>query len=58
MENLKEFDFSSRCWAVSIGNVVVLENKYHKFAAVKVMNVVRGVNNIGHKVEFKYSIYE
>ena len=58
VEEIKEFDFSSRCWDVRRGDIVILENVNRKFAAIKIINVVRGVNNIGHKVEFEFFIYE
>lgn len=58
VENFKDFDFSSRCWKVRKGDIVLLENMNRKFAAIKIINVVRGVNNTGHEVEFEFFIYE
>lgn len=52
-----DFDFSSRVKIVSIGEVVILENKNHRFAAIKVLQVHRAKSDIGHCVEFEYMIY-
>lgn len=58
LEEIPElFDFSSRAWSVSVGQIVVLENVYHHFAAIKVLSVQRSNTDIGHLLEFEYKIY-
>lgn len=52
------FDFSSRAKSVNVGEIVLLENNHHKFAALKVTKVVRKKENIGHLLKFKYKIYK
>ncbi len=51
------FDFSSRARSVNVGEIVLLENHKHKFAALKVLKVVRRVEDIDHLLEFEYKIY-
>ena len=51
------YDFSSRVHAVSVGEVVVLENWSHHFAAIRVLSVHRSSSDIGHLLEFEYKIY-
>ncbi len=51
------FDFSSRCRCVLEGDIVILENRFHQFAALKVLKVVCAKKDIGHLLEFKYKIY-
>jgi hypothetical protein len=51
------FDFSSRSHRIKEGDFVILENKYHHFAALKVLKVLRNNKDINHKVEFEYKIY-
>lgn len=46
-----KFDFSSRCWKVNVGEIVLLENHNHKFAALKITNVDFNL------LEFEYKIY-
>ena len=55
---LLEYDFSSRARTVAIGEVVVLENAMHRFAAIKVIDIHRAVTDIDHMVEFEYKIYD
>ena len=52
------FDFSSRAKSVNVGEIVLLENHKHKFAALKILNVVRKSKDIGHLLEFEYKIYK
>ena len=52
------FDFSSRAKSVNVGEIVLLENHKHKFAALKILNVVRKSEDIGHLLEFEYKIYK
>lgn len=51
------FDFSSRCWRVPVGQIVILENFNHHFIAIKVLSIYRDDKSIGHKVEIEYKIY-
>lgn len=51
------FDFSSRVHAVSVGEIVILENPNHNFAAIRVLSVQRPSTDIGHFLEFEYKIY-
>ena len=52
------FDFSSRVKSVNVGEVVILENNYHKFVALKVTKVVKKKEDINHLLEFDYKIYK
>lgn len=52
------FDFSSRARSVSVGEIVILENNYHKFAALRILKVVRRNEDIDHLLEFEYKIYK
>lgn len=52
------FDFSSRAKAVNVGEIVMIENHYCKFAAIKITNVVRRTEDINHLLEFEYMIYQ
>lgn len=52
------FDFSSRAKSVNVGEIVLLENHNHKFAALKITKVVRKIENINHLLEFEYKIYK
>ena len=54
----KEYDFSSRTKTVHIGEVIILENRYHKFAAIKVLSISIAESDIGHLLEFEYRIYD
>ena len=51
------FDFSSRAKSVNVGEIVLLENCKHKFAALKILRVVRRTEDINHLLEFEYKIY-
>lgn len=57
IEKVTDFNFSSRAWAVHEGEIVILENKKQKFAAVKITRVIRKDESIGHLLEFEYKIY-
>lgn len=50
------FDFSSRTRSVNIGEIIILENNYHKFAALRILKVVRRNEDIDHLLEFEYKI--
>ena len=52
------FDFSSRAKSVNVGEIVLLENRNHKFAALRVTRVVRRDEDINHLLEFEYKIYK
>lgn len=52
------FDFSSRCKAVKVGNVIILENAKGKFAAIKILAINRKADDIGHQLKFEYKIYD
>ena len=52
------FDFSSRTRSVNVGEIVLLENQNHKFAAIKVTKVVKRTEDINHLLEFDYKIYK
>lgn len=52
------FDFSSRTRSVNIGEIIILENNYHKFAALRILKVVRRNEDIDHLLEFEYKIYK
>ena len=51
------FDFSSRAKSVNIGEIILLENHKNKFAALRIINVVRKIEDIDHLLEFEYKIY-
>lgn len=55
---LSNCDFTSRCKSLKVGEVLVLENQYHKFASIKILEVKKNDRDIGHLVKFKYKIYE
>lgn len=52
------FDFSSRVKSTHIGEIVLLENHNHKFAALRITKVVRKNEDIDHLLEFEYKIYK
>lgn len=52
------FDFSSRARSVNVGEIVILENNHHKFAALRILKVVRRNEDIDHLLEFEYRIYK
>lgn len=56
--DISKFDFSSRAKAVNVGEIVILENQYCKFAAIKVTKVVRRTEDLNHLLEFEYLIYQ
>lgn len=55
--DLQKFDYSSRCKSLLIGEVLILENHKHKFAAIKILSVKKNNVDIDHSVEFSYKIY-
>lgn len=57
-DEIINFDFSSRCRSIREGEIVILENKNGKFAAVRVTKVFRNSVDIGHLLEFEYYIYD
>lgn len=52
------FDFSSRSKAVHVGEIVLLENHNHKFAALRITKVVTRMEDLNHLLEFEYKIYK
>lgn len=56
-DEFMDFDFTSRAKAVNVGDIVLLENQNHKFAAIKVLKVIRKSEDINHLLEFEYKIY-
>ena len=52
------FDYSSRARSINVGEVALLENDKHKFAAIKVTKVIRREADIDHLLEFDYKIYK
>lgn len=55
--NISDFDFSSRCRSIRVGEIVILENEFGNFAAIKVTKVVCKLVDSGHLLEFEYKIY-
>lgn len=56
-EELSDFDYSSRVRSVRVGEIVILENHNRKFAALKVLKVVKREEDINHLLSFEYKIY-
>lgn len=54
---LVSFNYSSRVRTLKIGEIIILENNYNKFAAIKILNVVKQKVDINHLLEFEYKIY-
>ena len=52
------FDFSSRSKTVNVGEIVLLENHKHKFAALKITKVHIRREDLNHLLEFEYKIYK
>ena len=57
-EEFVNFNFSSRVRSVNVGKIVLLENRKHKFAAVKVTKVQKREEDSNHLLEFEYKIYK
>ena len=57
-EEFVNFNFSSRVRSVNVGEIVLLENRKHKFAAVKVTKVQNREEDSDHLLEFEYKIYK
>lgn len=55
--DLLDFDYSSRCKALNIGEILILENKANQFAAIKILDVKKNTFDIDHLVKFAYKIY-
>ena len=58
INEITDFDFSSRTKALNVGDIVILENQYFKFAAIKVTRVFKRVEDLNHILEFEYMIYQ
>ncbi len=54
---IKDFDYSSRCKSLKVGEILILENCDHKFAAIKILKVKKNNVDIDHLVKFSYHIY-
>lgn len=52
-----KFDYSSRYKTLKIGELIILENNAHQFAAIKILDVKKNTFDIGHLVKFNYRIY-
>lgn len=57
-EDLIDFDFSSRCKSLNVGEIIILENNNNRFAAVKVLKIETNKFDINHLLEFEYKIYD
>jgi hypothetical protein len=57
IEEISKFNFSSRYRRIKEGEIVILENQYNKFAAIKVIKVSYNSVDIGHILEIEYGIY-
>ena len=55
--DFQKFDYTSRCKSLLVGEILVLENRMHKFAAIKILSVKKNNVDIDHLVEFSYKIY-
>ena len=55
---LTDFDYTSRCKSLLIGEVLILENIQHHFAVLKILEVRKNKFDIGHLVRFSYKIYK
>lgn len=58
LDQISDFDFSSRSKKVNVGEIVLLENQKHKFAALKITKIDVRREDINHTLEFEYKIYE
>lgn len=57
-EEFIDFDFSSPTKSVKVDEIVILENRCHKFAAIKILKVIRRNEDLNHLLEFEYKIYK
>lgn len=57
MNEIADFDFSSRAHTIREGEIVILQNSHNKFAAIKVNKVKCNKSDQGHLLEFEYKIY-
>ncbi len=58
IDNISQlFDFSSSHRCLRVGDIVILENQYNHFAAVKILKIQLNTSDIGHLLEFEYKIY-
>ena len=55
---LSNFRYSSRCRKLKVGEIIILENHNNRFAAIKILNVIKNNTDINHILEFEYKIYE
>ncbi len=57
-DEIPNFDFTSRSHHINVGQVVILENRNGRFAALKVTKVFKNNVDINHILEFVYKIYD
>lgn len=57
-EELINFDYSSRCRSLKIGEIIILENCNNRFAAIKILRILKNEVDINHLLEFEYKIYD
>lgn len=58
IEDVEKFDFSSRTRTIRSGEIVIVKNAYHHFAAIKVGPVKSGGHgNLFDEMVFQYHIY-
>lgn len=56
-DKLADFDYTSRCKSLHIGEILTLENSNSQFAAIKILGIRKNKVDIGHLVKFSYKIY-
>lgn len=56
-DEIRFFDFSSRTRSINVGEVVVLENRFNNFVAIKVKKIICKNECSNHLLEFEYKIY-
>lgn len=58
VQDFVSFDFSSRAKSLNVGEIIILENQDHKFAALKILKVTTKRVNLNHLLEFEYKVYK
>ena len=53
IDNMDMFDFTSRTRKLKIGDILILENKYHNFAILKILSIT-----YDKLVSFEYQILD
>lgn len=54
---LTDFDYTSRCKSLHIGEILILENSNNQFAAIKILDIRKNKVDIDYLVKFRYKIY-